>query len=127
LTNVLLQVRPFMMVMEVVTICGLTFAIAALALGFGALYPQFETENAAQIPTSFGGLSSCMATIALLGAVIFVLWQAVVPVRPIRLPGAAGGGRRLDDRVVRRSRRAVRGGYGAAALIGLRRIERFEF
>src|SRR5213079_1122739 len=39
LTNVLLQVRPFMMVVGLVTICGLTFAIAALALGFGALYP----------------------------------------------------------------------------------------
>src|SRR6059036_2556145 len=77
LTNVLLQVRPFMMVMELVTICGLTFAIGALALGFGALYPQFETENAAQIPTSFGGLVFMMATIVLLGAVIVVLWQAV--------------------------------------------------
>src|SRR5205809_3053906 len=48
-----------------------------MALGFGALYPQFETENAAQIPTSFGGLVFMMATIALLAAVIFVLWQAV--------------------------------------------------
>jgi len=56
--NVLLQVRPFMMVMELVTICGLTFAIGALALGFGALYRSSRTENAAQIPTSFGGLSS---------------------------------------------------------------------
>src|SRR2546429_9722022 len=76
LTNVLLQVRPFMMVMELVTICGLTFAIAALALGFAALYPQFETENAAQIPTSFGGLGFLMATIGPLGMGIFVLWQA---------------------------------------------------
>src|SRR3989442_5783323 len=66
-----------MMVMELVTICALTFAIAALALAFGALYPQFETETAAQIPTSFGGLVFMMATIALLAAVIFVLWQAV--------------------------------------------------
>src|SRR6266705_769070 len=56
LTNVLLQVRPFMMVVGMLTIGGLTFAIAALALGFGALYPQFETANAAQIPTSFGVL-----------------------------------------------------------------------
>src|SRR2546422_5613735 len=47
-TNVLLQVRPFMMLVGLVTICGLTFAISAMALGFGALYPQFETENAAQ-------------------------------------------------------------------------------
>jgi len=77
LTNVLLQVGTFMMVMGLVTICGLTFAIAALALGFGALYPQFETENAAQIPTSFGGLVYMMATIALLAAVIVALWQAV--------------------------------------------------
>jgi ABC-2 type transport system permease protein len=77
LTNVLLEVRLFMMVVGLVTISGLTFAIAALALGFGALYPQFETENAAQIPTSFGGLVYMMATIAVLGAVIFFLWQAV--------------------------------------------------
>src|SRR3989440_1402713 len=35
LTDVLLQVRPFMMVVSMLTICGLTFAIAALALGFG--------------------------------------------------------------------------------------------
>ena len=76
-TNVLLEVKPFMMIVGLVTISGLTLAIAALALGFGALYPQFETENAAQIPTSFGGLVYMMATIAVLGAVIFVLWQAV--------------------------------------------------
>src|SRR5262249_55959489 len=77
LTNVLLEVRPFMMIVGLVTICGLTLAIAAMALGFGALYPQFETENAAQIPTSFGGLMYMMATISVLGAVIVALWQAV--------------------------------------------------
>ena len=76
-TNVLLQVGPYMMVVGLVTICGLTLAISALALGFGALYPQFETENAAQIPTSFGGLVYMMATVALLAAVIVALWQAV--------------------------------------------------
>jgi len=76
-TNVLLEVRSFMMVVGLVTISGLTFAIAAMALGFGALYPQFETENAAQIPTSFGGLMYMMATVSVLGAVIVALWQAV--------------------------------------------------
>ena len=77
LTNVLLQVSPFMMILSLVTIFALTLAIAALALGYGALYPQFETENAAQIPTSFGGLVFMMTTIALLAAVIFLLSQAV--------------------------------------------------
>ena len=77
LTDVLLEVSPFMMILSLATIFALTLAIAAMALGFGALYPQFETENAAQIPTSFGGLVYMMATIALLAAVIGALRQAV--------------------------------------------------
>jgi len=69
-TNVLLQATPFMMTLSVTTMILLTFAISALALGFGALYPQFETENAAQIPTSFGGLVFMMTTIVLVAGVI---------------------------------------------------------
>lgn len=76
-TNILLQVSTFMMVVSLAAIFALTLAIAALALGFGALYPQFETESAAQIPTSFGGLVFMMTTIALLGGVIGAMWQAV--------------------------------------------------
>src|SRR6059058_122106 len=127
LTNVLLQVRPFMMVMELVTICGLTFAIAALALGFGALYPQFETENAAQIPTSFGGLVFMMATIALLGAVIFLLWQAVYQyVRAVFL----GQPVVVDAWMIAWFAAAAALCAAATAVplwVGLRRIERFEF
>ncbi|MBI1722324.1 MAG: hypothetical protein HYR48_00275 [Gemmatimonadetes bacterium] len=72
LTNVLLKASPFMMAVGVGTILLLTLAISAMALAFGALYPQFETENAAQIPTSFGGLVFMMATIALLALVIVI-------------------------------------------------------
>ena len=72
MTNVLLKATPFMMAVGVGTILLLTLAISALALCFGALYPQFETENAAQIPTSFGGLVFMMATIALLAIVILI-------------------------------------------------------
>jgi ABC-2 type transport system permease protein len=71
-TNVILQATPFMMGVGVGTIFLLTLAISAMALGFGALYPQFETENAAQIPTSFGGLVFMMTTIALLALVIVI-------------------------------------------------------
>jgi ABC-2 type transport system permease protein len=127
LTNVLLQVGPFMMVMGLVTICALTFAMAAMALGFGALYPQFETENAAQIPTSFGGLVYMMATVALLGAVIFALWQAVyVYVRAVyqRVPVVVDAGMLFWF--------AVAAGICLVATViplrvGLRKMESFEF
>ncbi len=69
-TNVLLQASPFMMAISVGTITLYTLASSALALCFGALFPQFDTENAAQIPTSFGGLVFMLASVALLGAVI---------------------------------------------------------
>ena len=51
---------------------GLIYGIAlcALALGFGALYPNFDTENAAEIPTSFGGLLFMMAAVLYLGGVV---------------------------------------------------------
>src|SRR5213592_1536729 len=127
ITNVLLQVRPFMMVVGIVTICGLTFAISAMALGFGALYPQFETENAAQIPTSFGGLVYMMATIALLAAVIFCLWQGVFQyVRAVYL----GRPVVIDAWMIWwfAAAAGLCAGVTAAALrAGLRRMERFEF
>jgi ABC-2 type transport system permease protein len=69
-TDTLLQVNGFVFGVSVATIAGLTFAIAALALCFGTLFPQFETENAAQIPTSFGGLVFMMVSVLLIGAVV---------------------------------------------------------
>jgi ABC-2 type transport system permease protein len=72
LTNYLLQVSEFMMWVSLLTIVFMTFAVAGLAVGFGTLYPQFETENAAQIPTSFGGLLYMMTAISLIGGVIML-------------------------------------------------------
>ncbi|HEY4217426.1 MAG TPA: hypothetical protein VGM67_09835 [Gemmatimonadaceae bacterium] len=72
LTDVLLEVTGFMMAVSVFSITLLTLAIAGLATGFGTMFPQFETENAAQIPTSFGGLVFMMSSIALIGVVVIV-------------------------------------------------------
>jgi len=76
-TDILLQVSVFMTTVSVGTITLITFAIAALALCFGTIFPQFETENAAQIPTSFGGLMFMMTAIGVIGAVI------VLEARPV--------------------------------------------
>src|SRR2546423_12646707 len=72
-TDVLLQVSGFMMGVSIFTITMMTFAIAGLALGFGALFPKFNTENAAQIPTYFGGLVMMMASVVLIGLVIILV------------------------------------------------------
>jgi ABC-2 type transport system permease protein len=69
-TGILMKVTDFIMIVSVFTITFMTFAIAGLAVGFGTLYPRFDTENAAQIPTSFGGLLFMMASIVVIGAVI---------------------------------------------------------
>jgi ABC-2 type transport system permease protein len=69
-TDYLLEVTEFMMWVSVLTIGLMTLAIAGLAIGFGTMFPQFETENAAQIPTSFGGLLFMMTSIALIAGVV---------------------------------------------------------
>ncbi len=126
-TNILLEVRPFMMILGLVTISGLTLAIAAMALGFGALYPQFDTENAAQIPTSFGGLIYMMATIAVLAGVILALWQAVYTYvravyehRPVVVDGWMIGWFCVAGAICVLA-------TAVPLWVGLRKIERYEF
>jgi ABC-2 type transport system permease protein len=127
LTNVLLKVSPFMMVVSLTTIFALTLAIAALALGFGALYPQFETENAAQIPTSFGGLVFMMATIALLAAVILCL---AGPVYAYLRAANAGEPVRIDALTIAAFTAAAAICTAATVIplrLGLKKMESFEF
>lgn len=76
-TNTLLQVDPFMYAVSVGSITLLTFALSGLAVAFGTVFPRFETENAAQIPTSFGGLLYMMTAVTVIGAVM------VLEARPV--------------------------------------------
>ena len=126
-TNALLEVSSFMMIMSLATMAGLTLAISALALTFGTLYPQFETENAAQIPTSFGGLVFMMATIALLAIVLIVLARAAYTYVRSAFEGQAVGV--TPEMVVLF---AVAAALCAAATfiplrLALRKMESFEF
>ena len=77
ITDYLLRVTAFMFVVSIVSVTLMTFAISGLAMGFGTLFPQFETENAAQIPTSFGGLLFMMASVALIAGIV------VLEARPV--------------------------------------------
>ncbi len=127
LTNVLLEVSPFMMILSLATMGALTIAIGALALAFGTLYPQFETENAAQIPTSFGGLVFMMATIALLAGVLITLSRAVYTYVRAAFDGQAVG---VTGEMI--AWFAVAAALCAAATViplrlALRKMESFEF
>jgi ABC-2 type transport system permease protein len=87
-TNVILRVGTFMMVVSLLTIVMITFAIASLALGFGAIFPRFETDNAADISTGFGGMLFMMSAVAYLGIVIVLEAWPVYSVLEARSRGA---------------------------------------
>ncbi len=70
LSNRLLQVSTFMMVVGVVTVFLMTFGITALGVGMGAVFPRFRHENVAQIPTGFGGIAYMIVCLFFIGAVI---------------------------------------------------------
>jgi ABC-2 type transport system permease protein len=127
-TNWLLHVSTFMMVVAVSTIVLYTLAASALALSFGALYPQFGTENAAQIPTSFGGLVYMMSSLCLL-AVILVIEAAPVTeyLRDQRYAERPVG---ITSQLVLAGATVVLVCLGATFLslrVGLRRIEMMEW
>lgn len=82
ITNRMLHTPPFMMLLSTITTVCYTMAVGALALGMGVLYPQFDSENAAQIPTSFGGLIFMMAAVSLLTLIIVV--EAVPVAQQVR-------------------------------------------
>ena len=51
MTNYLLKVTLFMMVLSSITILFMTFGITSLGIGMGAIYPRFKHTSSAEIPT----------------------------------------------------------------------------
>jgi ABC-2 type transport system permease protein len=72
LSNILLRVPPWMMALSLATICAMTAGVAAIAVGVGALYPNFGFDNAAQIPTSFGGAVCMIFSIGFVAVTIMI-------------------------------------------------------
>jgi ABC-2 type transport system permease protein len=72
LSNLLLQVPLWMMMLSLVTVFLMTCGITAIAVGVGALYPKFLFDHAAEIPTSFGGAVCMIVSIAFIGAAVMI-------------------------------------------------------
>ncbi len=104
-TDWLLQVSDFMFAVSVMTIAMMTIALCGMALGFGTLFPQFETENAAQIPTSFGGVVFMIASVGLIAGVVVLEARPVYGYLSARLYGT------------QTSPAEMLFGFGAAALL----------
>lgn len=67
LGNHALGVGGVTLYVSVVTLVLMTLPIAAMGLWIGSLYPQFDHENAAKIPSSFGGIVYMIVTILFIG------------------------------------------------------------
>jgi ABC-2 type transport system permease protein len=70
ITNYLLNVTPFMMILSSVTMLLAIFGIVALGIGFGALYPNFKFENIAQVATGFGGVMYMIVSVIFMALII---------------------------------------------------------
>ena len=68
-TGLLLGVPGGLFALNLLAIVGFGSAFTAQALAWGIQYPQFESENAAQIPTSLGGLLFMLGALGTLGLV----------------------------------------------------------
>jgi ABC-2 type transport system permease protein len=71
-SNLLLGVTPFMMFLSVTTMFFLVPAVVAMAIGLGAIYPDFKSENPALSVTSFGGLLFMLCCFGLIILVIIL-------------------------------------------------------
>ena len=90
-TNIILEASPLILGITTVSMVGVTFAMTALALGLGAIFPNLETTNAAEIPTSFGGLIFMMSAVSYLAVVVILLAWPVNGFLQAQLAGQSGG------------------------------------
>lgn len=109
-TNLILRVDTFMMVLSLATITLVTFGVASLALGLGAIFPKFDTDNAAEVSTGFGGLVFMMVAVAFLGVMVMLeAWPVYTVLRA----------RALGRPITSGMYTALATGLGAALLLAL--------
>lgn len=72
LSNILLNVTSFMMILSSITVFFMVPGIVAMGVGFGAAYPDFKSENPTQSATSFGGLLFMILCMGFIAAIIIL-------------------------------------------------------
>jgi len=69
-TNHMLNVSTFMMVLSTITMFFAVFGLVSIGIGLGAMYPKFKHENIAQVATGFGGLVYMIISALFMASVI---------------------------------------------------------
>ncbi len=77
LTNLLLDTHPIVAWLGVGTIFVMVLGITGLAIGTGAVYPNFKWENVAKIPASFGGVIFMVLAITFVAVVVAIQYRPV--------------------------------------------------
>jgi ABC-2 type transport system permease protein len=91
-TNRFLGVTPGLTAVFMATLLLVTAAIVSLGIAFGAAYPRFDTQNPAQIATSFGAVLYMMLCLGLIAATVGLEAWPVSRIFWHRLGGGPGGG-----------------------------------
>jgi ABC-2 type transport system permease protein len=87
MTNFVLGVPRALFLLSLGSILCLSLSFTAQALAWGVFYPEFESENAAQIPTSIGGLLFMLGALGSLGFVVIAQGWALRGYLTSGLPG----------------------------------------
>ncbi len=97
MTNLVLGVPHALFLLSLGSILCMSLAFTAQALAWGVFYPQFESENAAQIPTSIGGLLFMLGALGSLGFVVVAQGWALRGYLASGLPGRVPRVARLEE------------------------------
>jgi ABC-2 type transport system permease protein len=97
MTNFVLGVPRALFLLSLGSILCLSLAFTAQALAWGVFYPEFESENAAQIPTSVGGLLFMLGALGSLGFVVVAQGWALRGYLTSGLPGRVPRVATLDE------------------------------
>ncbi|MFH0793623.1 MAG: hypothetical protein V2A74_06275 [bacterium] len=68
-SNWVLKVEPFMMWLSVGTILLMSFALTSLAVGLGAISPNFKEDNPARIANGLGGTLNVILSLIFIGGI----------------------------------------------------------
>jgi len=78
ISNILLGVNVYIMMLSAVTIFIMTIALTGLGVGMGAIYPKFINENPAQIAMSTGGILYMILSLLYIGVtIVFQAWSYI--------------------------------------------------